>query len=189
MPAPSPVIVWFRDDLRLSDHPALSEAAAHQAPLVCLYVYDEKASLRPLGGAARWWLAQSLRALDHDIRAKGGSLVLRKGPAAQTVSEIAGATKASAVFWNRIDARTEAATANNVAAALRGIGVEAHESHGDLLADPLRIRGASGSGMRVFTPFWKRLQNLGDPVKAPARAKEACPGARACKRSSGRLGS
>jgi deoxyribodipyrimidine photo-lyase len=176
VPASSPVIVWFRDDLRLSDHPALSEAAARQGPLICLYVFDEKTSLRPLGSASRWWLAQSLRALDHDIGAKGGSLVLRKGAAARIIPEIARATKASAVFWNRIDAQTEAATATKVAAALRGIGVETHESQGDLLANPQRIRGASGSGMRVFTPFWKRLQNLGDPLKPlPAPKQLASP--------------
>ena len=58
----SPCIVWFRDDLRLSDHPALHAASNMQRPVICLYVRDE-AEERALGGAARWWLAQSLRAL------------------------------------------------------------------------------------------------------------------------------
>ncbi|HEY8333030.1 MAG TPA: deoxyribodipyrimidine photo-lyase, partial [Tardiphaga sp.] len=56
----SPCIVWFRDDLRLSDHPALHAASKTGAPVICLYVLDEQsAGIRPLGGAARWWLAQS----------------------------------------------------------------------------------------------------------------------------------
>ena len=64
----SPVIVWFRDDLRLSDHPALHAAAGTRRLVICLYVFDETSQAntpapRPLGGAARWWLAQSLRAL------------------------------------------------------------------------------------------------------------------------------
>jgi len=64
-----PIIVWFRDDLRLSDHPALHEAAVSGAPVIGPYVLDEQSralkppAARPLGGAARWWLAQSLRAL------------------------------------------------------------------------------------------------------------------------------
>lgn len=175
MSAAAPVIVWFRDDLRLSDHPALAAAAARQAPLICLYILDDQASLRPLGGASRWWLAQSLRALNGDIRAKGGTLVLRKGPTARIVSEIAQATKASAVFWNRIDAQRETATADSVAEALRQIGIETHESEGDLLAVPSRIRGASGSGMRVFTPFWRRVQGLGDPTKPLPAPKQLTP--------------
>ena len=62
-----PCIVWFRDDLRLADHPALHAASKTGTPVVCLYVLDEKSRVlkppeaRPLGGAARWWLAQSLQ--------------------------------------------------------------------------------------------------------------------------------
>ncbi len=104
-----PVIVWFRDDLRLADHPALAAAVATGAPLICLYVLDEKASARPLGAASRWWLAQSLRALDADIRKAGGALVLRKGDAARRLPRSPAAPAASAVFWNRIHAKAEAA--------------------------------------------------------------------------------
>ncbi|MGA7995038.1 MAG: deoxyribodipyrimidine photo-lyase, partial [Bradyrhizobium sp.] len=62
----SPCIIWFRDDLRLSDHPALHAASKTGKPVLCLYVFDEVSEAlrppgaRPLGGASRWWLAQSL---------------------------------------------------------------------------------------------------------------------------------
>ena len=50
-----PVIVWFRQDLRLADNPALAFAARSGLPLVCLYVLDDETSgaWRP-GGASRW---------------------------------------------------------------------------------------------------------------------------------------
>lgn len=70
-----PIVVWFRDDLRVSDHPALAAAAATAAPVIAVYALDEESpGLRPLGGAARWWLAGSLRALDRDLRARGVTL-------------------------------------------------------------------------------------------------------------------
>src|SRR6202000_3215776 len=98
--APS-VIVWFRDDLRLSDHPALHAAATTGAPVIGLYVLDEASpGLRPLGGAARWWLAQSLRALEGGLQAKGATLVLRQGPVARIIPAVAREAGASAVFWN-----------------------------------------------------------------------------------------
>ncbi len=84
-PSLQPVIVWFRDDLRLSDHPALHTAVQSGAPVVCLYVLDEESTSlrpphgRPLGGASRWWLAQSLRSLQASLKALGQSLVLRRG--------------------------------------------------------------------------------------------------------------
>ena len=64
-PSTSPCIVWFRDDLRLSDHPALHAAAeaARAGDLPLRARRDRSPSARPLGGATRWWLAQSLRAL------------------------------------------------------------------------------------------------------------------------------
>jgi len=52
MPSPPPVIVWFRDDLRLSDHPALHEAAKAGAPVVCLYVLDDAVARAPAFAAS-----------------------------------------------------------------------------------------------------------------------------------------
>ena len=78
--AAPPIIVWFRDDLRLSDHPALAQAAATPAPLICVYVLNDSQG-RPPGAASRWWLAQSLRSLQADLNARGQTLVLRRGAA------------------------------------------------------------------------------------------------------------
>ena len=51
------VLVWFRDDLRVADHPALTEAAHSKWPVIALYVLDETSGLRPLGGGVRRRLA------------------------------------------------------------------------------------------------------------------------------------
>ena len=68
---PSPSIVWFRDDLRLADNPALRAAIDRDEPVIGLYVLDEETpGIRPLGGAARWWLHHSLASLG---RAPGAS--------------------------------------------------------------------------------------------------------------------
>src|ERR1700744_712216 len=101
----APCIVWFRDDLRLSDHPALHAAATSGQPVICLYVLDETSrqlGARSIGGAARWWLAQSLRALQESLGALGVPLTLRKGSAAKVIPEIARESGAGAVFWNTI---------------------------------------------------------------------------------------
>ena len=83
-------IVWYRDDLRISDHPALHAAAKTHAPIVCIYVLDDRApGVRSLGGATRWWLAQSLRALQESLRERGASLVLRQGSAPKVIAALA----------------------------------------------------------------------------------------------------
>jgi deoxyribodipyrimidine photo-lyase len=124
-PPNPPIIVWFRDDLRLSDHPALHAAAKAAAPVIGLFVLDEASpGLRPLGGATRWWLAQSLRALEASLQAKGASLVLRQGPAAKVAADVAREAEAAAVFWNEIAHEPHRAIARQLEAALAKPGLE-----------------------------------------------------------------
>ena len=97
-----PSVVWFRQDLRLSDNPALAAAADLGAPILPLFVLDERApGPWATGGAARWWLDRSLAALEADLRALGLPLVLRRGPAQEVVPQVAAEVAAGAVFWNR----------------------------------------------------------------------------------------
>jgi deoxyribodipyrimidine photo-lyase len=56
-----PVIVWFRQDLRLTDNPALTAAANTGYPVLPVYLLDDaSAGDWEMGGASRWWLHQSL---------------------------------------------------------------------------------------------------------------------------------
>ena len=139
--------------------------------MICLYVLDEANAplrappARPLGGAARWWLAQSLRSLQADLASAGTCLLLRRGPAAGIIAELARQTGAGSVFWNEIAQAPQRAVADEVSAALQEIGVGSQSFPGDLLAAPATIRNKDGRGLRVFTPFWRRVQALGDPPK------------------------
>ena len=166
---PRPCIVWFRDDLRLSDHPAFHAAAEFGAPVICVYVHDDESAAlqppkaRPHGAASRWWLAQSLRALAASLTAIGGRLVLRRGVAADVLAGIARETDAAAIYWNKIAIAPFADVAQDVSRAMDDLGVAVHRFQGDLLVNPTAIRNKEGRGLRVFTPFWKRVQSLGDP--------------------------
>jgi deoxyribodipyrimidine photo-lyase len=69
------------------------------------------------------------------------------------------------VFWNAIAQAPHQTVASRVAASLETIGVASQGLAGDLLAAPGDIRNKEGRGLRVFKPFWRRVQNLGDPPK------------------------
>ncbi|GLH81779.1 deoxyribodipyrimidine photo-lyase [Bradyrhizobium sp. SSBR45G] len=152
-------------------------AALSGAPVVCSYVYDQESpGLRPLGGATQWWLAQSLRALQAELKTLGSDLVIRRGPAVKVIHELARETKAGAVYWNDVAQRGPRTVAAAVDAALGDIGVKSRVFPDDLLVDPAEMRGKDGRGPRVFTPFWKRVLALGDPPKplpTPARMSAA----------------
>ena len=142
--------------------------------MLCLYVLDEAAGRAP-GGAARWWLAQSLRALGAEIGARGGSLVLRRGPAAKVIPEVVRQTGARAVYWNEIAQAPHQAVERQLEAALAKLGTHAQSFPGDLLVPPVAIRTKDGRGLRVFTPFWRRVLALGDPPKPLPAPKELRP--------------
>src|SRR5687767_5435398 len=74
-----PVILWFRQDLRLTDNPALNHAAESGRPILPVYILDEGTRVRPMGAASLWWLDKSLRALDGTLRERGSRLILRRG--------------------------------------------------------------------------------------------------------------
>ena len=64
-------VLWFRRDLRLSDHPALHTAARLGAVLP-LFVLDRNLLFHPETASARVaFLLASLQSLDHDLRARG----------------------------------------------------------------------------------------------------------------------
>ena len=169
-----PALLWFRDDLRLADNPALSAACASGRPLILLYVLDEESSeARAPGAATKWWLDKSLRALAERITAKGGRLVLRRGAAEAVIADVVKESRAEAVYWNRrygparkIDER--------IKAALKADNIAVESFNGSLLAEPFAIKTGSGGDFKVFTPFWKALQAslvIGAPAPEPREIK------------------
>ncbi|WP_454137075.1 cryptochrome/photolyase family protein [Microbacterium paulum] len=163
----SPSLVWFRDDLRLADNPALRAAADRDEPVIGVYVLDEASpGVRPLGGAARWWLHHSLSELDERLREKGSVLVLRRGAASDVLPALVGETGAGAVFWNRRYGGPEREIDAGIKDGLRGDGVEVASFAGSLLYEPWTVRTGAGTPYGVFTPFWNACRQLPAP-RAP----------------------
>jgi len=169
--AKRPIILWYTRDLRLVDHPAL-HAAARAGPVVPVFILsDNAASGWPLGGASRWWLAQSLRALAGDLAAKGSKLILRRGDPAAVLPALADEVGAEAVYWSRayepdlIRAQEEGRT------ALDHAGVPVKRFGGRILYEPENVATKDGAPYKVFTPFYKAILARGSP-SAPLSAPE-----------------
>lgn len=164
-------VVWFRDDLRLGDHPALHAATEGDDDIVALFVLDEEsAGVRPLGGAAKWWLHHSLAALADALAAVGIPLVLRRGSASEIVPEVVSEVGAVRASWNRRYGGAERAIDADLKERLRDAGVDAHSFPGNVLHEPWTIATQQGSPYRVFTPFWRAClaaEAPAEPLPAP----------------------
>jgi deoxyribodipyrimidine photo-lyase len=164
-----PTIVWFTRDLRLSDHPALS-AAIKAGPVVPVFILaDVGDSRRPPGGASKWWLAQSLRALRHDLEAAGSRLILRRGLPAKVLLALASETGAAAVCWTRAYEPELVRAQDDARVALEDAGVTVRRFGGRLLFEPEDITTKDGGPYKVFTPFYKACLAKG----APSRLRRA----------------
>ncbi|RFD20832.1 deoxyribodipyrimidine photo-lyase [Komagataeibacter melaceti] len=165
----APTIVWFRDDFRLADNPALLEAEKLHKPILCVVILDE-AHLP--GAAARWWLDRAIRSLDGDLRRMGGSLHVFRGPAGQVLTEIVSHTGADTVVWNRRYDLKGRETDTAIKAGLRAEGIAVHSFPGGLLHEPWRIRTRAGGQYKIFTAFWRGMRETHPTPFPPAPAPE-----------------
>jgi deoxyribodipyrimidine photo-lyase len=174
MPVP-PALVWFRQDLRLDDNPALTAAAERGGPILAVYVLDEDGDWAP-GGASRWWLHHSLAALDRDLAARKIPLVLRRGRADRIVPALMCEVGAEAVFWNRCYEPAAIARDAALETALRAHGRTVVTGNASLLREPWTIANRGGGPFKIFTPFWRALLAAGDPPAALPPIAPHCPG-------------
>ena len=175
----APTIVWFRHDLRLADNPALHAAMQRASAVIPLFIYapEEETPWQP-GGASRWWLHQSLAALDARLREVGSRLVIRCGPTLAMLRGVAKETNADAVFWNRRYEPSVIARDRKVKEALGSDGLAAESFNAALLHEPWTIHNQSQKPFQVFTPFWKHClakpapaEPLPVPTNLPAPSK------------------
>jgi deoxyribodipyrimidine photo-lyase len=147
-----PILLWFRQDLRLADNPALAAALASGRPVVPLFVLHEAANGRAWGAASLWWLDKSLRALAADLEARGARLILRRGDPAAIVPALAEHLGAE-VLWNRLYGQAAVRRDSDLKARL---GARSHNA--SLLVEPWAVKTSSGGAYQMFTPFWKAAQ-------------------------------
>jgi deoxyribodipyrimidine photo-lyase len=166
-------LLWFRQDLRLKDNPALHAAAKRGEPIIPVYIWSpEDEGDWPPGAASRWWLHQSLRALDASLRERGSRLIFAKGRAQDILTRLATETNATAVYWNRRYEPAARECSDAVEHALQKRGIEVATFNGALLAEPHDVLNQSGLPYRVYTPYMRRLLRDLDPARplsSPAR--------------------
>ena len=161
----STTIVLFRQDLRLHDHPALTAAAQRGAVIPVFVLDDEACGDWALGGASRWWLKQSLMNLGSTIAQSGGELILRRGDTLTALIDIQSQSGADAIYFSRQYQPWSAATEKSINDTFSGNGVEVKRYSGTLLHEPGSVLTGSGTGFKVFTPFWRAALKL--PVATP----------------------
>lgn len=175
----SVTIVWFRNDLRLHDHPALTAAIKRDGRIIPLFILDDAAAGHwKAGGASRWWLAKSLDALSHDIARRGARLILRRGDTERVLKHIVKETGATAIYATRGYEPWAVTLEEKLHKSFDKAGVAFKRFGGRLLREPEDLRTSSGAAYQVFTPFWRafRKEFVAPKELAAARRLDPVPG-------------
>jgi deoxyribodipyrimidine photo-lyase len=161
-----PVIMWFRQDLRLADNAALRAASAAGPVLPLFILDDETPGAWRWGGASRWWLHRSLESLRKTV-----PVVLKRGKADDVIAEMLRSTNASGVCFTRDYAPWSNALERRVQGACKRAGAACHRYGGFLLHEPESIRTGSGEPYKVYTPFSRACFAAGAPKPPRGQAK------------------
>ena len=172
------IIVWFRQDLRLNDNPALQSALNGKNAVTPVFIDDNDCGRQP-GIMGRWWRDKSLAQLNDALKSRGSRLVFRKGRAQEVLPTLAKQVGATAVYWNRQYEADIVARDTAIKRTLKEGGIDAESFNGSLLFEPWEVTSKSTGGpFKVFTPFWsaccalglkRGLWNVPDKITAPAQ--------------------
>jgi deoxyribodipyrimidine photo-lyase len=172
-----PLILWFRRDLRLDDHPMLAAAIATGRPLIPVFILDPETEA--LGAAPKWRLGLGIAAFAEALARVGSRLVLRRGDALQVLTALTAETGAAGVMWSRLYDPVSKVRDTAVKTALKERGLLADSHGGHLLHEPWQVQTGQGGFYRVYTPYWRAVRDraVAAPVQAPSRlaAPEAWP--------------
>jgi deoxyribodipyrimidine photo-lyase len=147
------IIVWFRQDLRIADNPALS-LAVDNGTIIPVFILDDDAPEHALlGGASKWWLHHSLLSLSNSL---SNRLVIRRGNPLAILTELAKAYSADSVVWNRLYEPWQRERDENIKLELKKLGINAKSLNGSLLWEPMTVLKKDETPYKVFTPYYRK---------------------------------
>ena len=156
----SPRLLWFRRDLRLSDHAALLAASRDgdgSREVLGVFVADD-ALMRPSGAPRRHFLAGCLAALNESM---GGRLLIVHGTPGTVIPELAEKIGADGVHISADFMPYGRRRDETVGKALQERGIELVTTGSPYAVAPGRVTKDDGSSFAVFTPFYRAWKQHG----------------------------
>ena len=163
-------IVWFRQDLRLRDNPALTAACEQCDAVICAFINDpQEQTFSQLGSASRVWLHHSLAKLDGALQKLDNKLHLFSGDSLLILQTLINESGAQRLYWNRCYDPATVERDKIIKAEVQSC--KATTFNGLLVFEPWDNLKADQSAYKVYTPFWRAAAAQID--KAPSLINSA----------------
>ncbi|MDB9788385.1 DNA photolyase family protein [Candidatus Thioglobus sp.] len=162
-------IYWLRQDLRLSDNPALFAAAKNNSILPIYILDDVNSKDYSMGEASRFWLHYSLHSLNKSL---DQNLSIYSGDPIEVILEIINRLDIKEIFWNRCYEPWRIKRDKHIKKELELKGISVNTFNGSLLWEPWTIKKADGTPYKVFTPYFRKGCLLSDEPRKPISTPE-----------------
>lgn len=169
----SPIIIWFRRDFRLADHPALAEACKTGRPIVPVVLLDEV--VQTFGSAPKWRLSQAIEHFEDRLKQVGSRLILRRGSAAKELLALAHEINAGDIWWTRAYDPDAIVRDTEVKSTLKNAGFGAKSWPGNLLFEPWSVKTKQGGFFKVYSPMWRAVKDMDVVLPEPAPQRLLAP--------------
>lgn len=155
-------IVWFRNDLRVHDHPALTKAVAENEAVIPLFIVDDKLMNGTMNGSNRnRFLLESLADLRDSLRSIGGDLIIKHGNALTVLQELAAEQNVDAIYYTADYTPYSIKRDKGIESAFKGSDVTVRGFAGRLIVSSIdKLNTKAGTPHKVFTPFWRNWQSI-----------------------------
>ena len=147
------ILHWFRQDLRLSDNPALFEASKLGEVLPIYILDDQNPGEYSMGESSRFWLHNSLLDLNKNLNQ---NLSLYKGNPLEVIFDIINRFEIDVIYWNRCYEPWRIKRDTEIKTQLESKGILVKTFNGSLLWEPWTIKKDDGTPYKVFTPFYRK---------------------------------
>lgn len=161
--SPAPILVLFRNDLRLHDNPSLHAAAETGFPVIPVAVIPK--TLKSSRTVETKWQASSLASLNRRLRRIRSRLILREGKLIPCLKKLLKETNPRAVYWNQAVEPNDRKDSDALSRHLATRKIQYAIFRPNYLYDFDALRTQSGKVFRVFTPFWRSALSSPPPPR------------------------
>lgn len=154
----NPTILWYRQDLRLADHPGWIWALEQNRPVLPLFILPETKRAWSPGAASKWWLHHSLMALSKELHTKGSRLIVARGSVEQVFQSLLNSVQPASVVYQPLYDKAALADQDACDRVCRSGGVQVRRTAGPVLLEPESVATKTGGPYQVYTPYWNQVR-------------------------------
>ena len=143
-------IVWFRNDLRITDNAVINYCLENKRKILPVYIYDPSISL---GSASKWWLKNSLISLNKSLK---GNLIVIEGEPSKILLELVNKNGIKEILWNESYSKDDRNQDNEIINIIKNHEVKYITFHSCLLKNPRNTLKKDATPFKVYTPFYKQ---------------------------------